>query len=58
MQMDCFAALLDQLVLTPSRTGKLAQLCRHFETVPDPARGWALAALAGELDLPGVKALG
>ncbi|MEL6568346.1 MAG: cisplatin damage response ATP-dependent DNA ligase [Pseudomonadota bacterium] len=54
--MDRFAALLDQLVLTPSRNGKLAHLQNYFKAVPDPARGWALAALAGELDIPGVKA--
>ncbi|MEM1149860.1 MAG: cisplatin damage response ATP-dependent DNA ligase [Pseudomonadota bacterium] len=54
--MDRFAALLDQLILTPSRNGKLTHLVRYFEREADPARGWALAALAGELDIPGVKA--
>ncbi|MEL6663074.1 MAG: cisplatin damage response ATP-dependent DNA ligase [Pseudomonadota bacterium] len=54
--MDRFAALLDQLILTPQRNGKLAHLANYFREVPDPARGWSLAALAGELDIPGVKA--
>jgi DNA ligase 1 len=54
--MDRFAALLDRLILTPQRNGKLDHLARHFRETPDPARGWALAALAGELDIPAVKA--
>ncbi len=49
--MRDFAALLDRLVFTPARNGKLALLERYFRTVPDPDRGWGLAALAGELDL-------
>ena len=54
--MECFANLLDRLILTPQRTGKIELLVNHFRTVPDPARGWALAAIAGELDIPNVKA--
>ncbi|MFZ8368806.1 hypothetical protein ACO1LQ_13865, partial [Staphylococcus aureus] len=27
----------------------------YLRAVPDPDRGWAMAALTGELDLPGVK---
>jgi len=54
--MNRFANLLDRLILTPQRNGKLALLVSHFTQEPDPARGWALAALAGELDIPGVKA--
>ncbi|MEM9738701.1 MAG: cisplatin damage response ATP-dependent DNA ligase [Pseudomonadota bacterium] len=53
--MDRFASLLDQLILTPSRNGKLAHLETYFHLTPDPARGWSLAALAGELDIPSVK---
>ncbi len=53
--MNRFAALLDRLVLTPSRNGKLALMADYFATTSDPARGWALAALTGELDIPGVK---
>jgi DNA ligase-1 len=44
-----FAALLDALVFTPSRNGKLRLMQEYFATVPDPERGWALAALTGEL---------
>jgi DNA ligase-1 len=44
-----FAALLDALLFTPSRNGKLRLTQEYFATVPDPERGWALAALTGEL---------
>lgn len=54
--MEAFADLLERLLLTPSRNGKLALMANYFATVPDPERGWALAALTGEIDLPGVKA--
>ncbi|MEL8054934.1 MAG: cisplatin damage response ATP-dependent DNA ligase [Pseudomonadota bacterium] len=54
--MDAFANLLERLLLTPSRNGKLALMQNHFATQPDPERGWTLAVLTGELDLPGVKA--
>ena len=47
--MRAFAELLDRLILTPSRNGKLALLKAHFATTPDPDRGWALAAIAGTL---------
>jgi DNA ligase-1 len=45
-----FARLLDDLLLSPSRGGKLRLLAAHFREVPDPDRGWALAALTGALD--------
>ncbi|MCI4646338.1 MAG: cisplatin damage response ATP-dependent DNA ligase [Hyphomonadaceae bacterium] len=54
--MDRFSALLDRLVCTPQRTGKLQLMAHYFKEIPDPARGWCLAALAGELDIPGIKA--
>lgn len=54
--MERFAALLDALVLTPSRNAKLALLAAYLREVPDPDRGWALAALTGGLDFPAVKA--
>jgi len=54
--MESFANLLERLLLTPSRNGKLALMANYFETVPDPERGWALAALTNGIDLPGVKA--
>lgn len=51
-----FADLLERLLFSPGRNAKLALLCRHFETVPDPDRGLALAAIAGTLDFPAAKA--
>ncbi len=53
--MKEFAALLDRLVFTPARNGKLALLEHYFRAVPDPDRGWGLAALTGELDLAAAK---
>ena len=47
--MNRFAALIDALLLTPSRTGKLRLMREYFASVGDPERGWALAALTGEL---------
>ncbi len=47
--MKPFAALLDRLVLTPQRHAKLRLLVDYFATVPDPDRGFGLAALTGEL---------
>jgi DNA ligase-1 len=44
-----FAALLDALLFTPSRSGKLRLMREYFASTPDPERGWALAALTGEL---------
>ncbi|MEP1143064.1 MAG: cisplatin damage response ATP-dependent DNA ligase [Henriciella sp.] len=54
--MEAFANLLERLLLTPSRNAKLALIANYFATVPDPERGWALAALTNEIELPGVKA--
>jgi DNA ligase-1 len=53
--MKAFATLLDRLVLTPSRNGKLKLLADYFRDTPDPDRGYGLAALAGGLDLKSVK---
>ncbi|MEE4289752.1 MAG: cisplatin damage response ATP-dependent DNA ligase [Erythrobacter sp.] len=53
--MNRFAALLDALVYTTSRNRKLALLAAYLRETPDPDRGWALAALTGELDFPAVK---
>src|SRR5215470_11867643 len=47
--MKRFAALLDRLAYEPSRNAKLRLMAEHFRTVPDPERGWALAALTGAL---------
>jgi ATP-dependent DNA ligase len=50
-----FAALLEALLLTPSRSGKLRLMREYFAAQPDPERGWALAALTGELSFAEAK---
>ena len=50
--MRAFAQLLENLLFSPGRNAKLTLLVEYFRTVPDPDRGWALASLAGELELP------
>ena len=52
--MRAFSALLERLVFTPQRNGKIAHLKQFFATTPDPARGLALAALTGDLGLKAV----
>lgn len=47
--MERFALLLECLSTTPSRNGKLELLVRYFRETPDPARGFALAALTDGL---------
>ena len=54
--MKTFAELLDRLLLTPSRNGKLILIAAYLRETPDPDRGWALAALTGAVDFPAVKA--
>lgn len=49
--MKAFAALLERLAFTPARNAKLQLLQHYLERTPDPDRGWALAALTGDLDL-------
>ena len=56
--MQDFAQLLDRLLLTPARNGKLRLLEDFWLRTPDPDRGWALAAITGELDLVSVKPAG
>ncbi len=53
--MRAFAELLDRLVLTPQRNGKLRLLVDYFRTTPDPNRGLALAAITRDLELQSVK---
>ena len=53
--MRAFSQLLDALVYTRSRTSKLALIATYLRATPDPDRGWALAALTGNLDLKAVK---
>jgi DNA ligase-1 len=50
-----FAALIDGLLFTPSRNGKLRLMAEYFATASDPERGWALAALTGELSFAEAK---
>lgn len=50
-----FADLLERLVFTPGRLGKIALLRRYFATQPDPDRGYGLAALTGELSFAAAK---
>lgn len=53
--MRAFADLLDALIYTRSRNAKLKLIGDYLRVTPDPDRGWAIAALTGDLDLPGVK---
>ena len=53
--MRDFSQLLDGLVYTRSRNAKLKLIGDYLKRTPDPDRGYALAALTGELNLPGVK---
>ena len=53
--MHAFAQLLDSLIYTRSRNAKLKLIADYLRATPDPDRGWAMAALTGELDLPAVK---
>ena len=53
--MRRFAEILETLVLTPSRNGKIRLLVDYFRSVPDPERGLALAAITRDLDIPSVK---
>jgi DNA ligase-1 len=50
--MKPFAELLDRLLHAPQRSAKLALLVDHVRTVPDPDRGYGLAALTGGLAFP------
>jgi len=47
--MTPFAELLDRLAFEPRRNAKLALMESFFREVPDPERGFALAALTGGL---------
>lgn len=53
--MKAFATLLDRLVFTRSRNAKLRLIADYLVATPDPDRGWALAALTGEIDIAAVK---
>ena len=53
--MNRFAELIDALLFTSSRNGKLRLMQEYFANQPDPERGWALAALTGELSFAEAK---
>src|ERR1700741_2258760 len=53
--MRAFAELLDRLSLTASRNAKLILVRDYLRATPDPDRGWALAALTGELSFNAAK---
>jgi DNA ligase-1 len=53
--MRAFAELLDRLALTASRNAKLTLVRDYLRETPDPDRGWALAALTGELSFDAAK---
>jgi DNA ligase-1 len=50
-----FAELLDRLAYEPSRNNKLRLLVDYFRTQTDPGRGYALAAMTGELTFAHAK---
>jgi len=53
--LKAFSELLDRLVFTPRRSVKLRLIQNYFSHTEDPDRGWALAALTGQLRFPGAK---
>jgi len=53
--MRAFANLLDSLIYTRSRNAKLKLIEDYLKATPDPDRGWAMAALTGDLDIPAIK---
>jgi DNA ligase-1 len=53
--MRAFAEMLDRLALTSSRNAKLVLVRDYLRNAPDPDRGWALAALTGELSFAVAK---
>ncbi len=54
--MIAFATLLERLLFTQGRSDKIRLLAQYFATQPDPDRGIALAAIAGELRFAAAKA--
>jgi len=54
--MKRFSALLDQLFYQPQRNAKLRLLTNYFANTPDPDRGYALAAMTGDLTFQHAKA--
>ncbi|CAN5465466.1 hypothetical protein BH10PSE11_BH10PSE11_38690 [soil metagenome] len=54
--MNRFAHLLDRIAYEPGRNNKLRLITSYLREVPDPDRGWALAALTGALSFRHAKA--
>ncbi|MEM9879224.1 MAG: cisplatin damage response ATP-dependent DNA ligase [Pseudomonadota bacterium] len=52
--METFATLLDRLVYTPQRNGKIKLIRDFLRDTPDPDRGYGLAVLAGAIKLRSV----
>jgi DNA ligase 1 len=53
--VQTFARLLDALSFEAARNAKLRLIETYLRATPDPDRGWALAALTGDLDFPAAK---
>ena len=53
--MRAVAELLDRLALTSARNTKLTMVRDYLRDTPDPDRGWALAALTGDLTFDAAK---
>lgn len=53
--MKMFASLLERLLHEPARNRKLDLLVDYLNKTPDPDRGYAIAALTGNLVLESVK---
>jgi DNA ligase-1 len=51
MSLSNFAGLIDHLIYTPGRNAKLTLIGEYLDKSDDPDRGWAIAALAKELDM-------
>ncbi|MCC2601073.1 cisplatin damage response ATP-dependent DNA ligase [Sphingopyxis yananensis] len=49
--MKAFATLLERLAFTNGRNAKMQILRHYLQDTPDPDRGWALAAITGQLEL-------
>lgn len=53
--MRAFSELLDQLYFTNSKKAKSNHLRHYLQNTPSPERGWAIAAIAGQLKFPHFK---
>ncbi|MEO1658695.1 MAG: cisplatin damage response ATP-dependent DNA ligase [Pseudomonadota bacterium] len=53
--MNRFAELLTRLITTPARNGKIRLLVDYLREVPDPDRGWAVAAITRDLEIKAIK---